>query len=113
VRRVEVGKDEELLADDLHVVDRPHVRSHRHQGVVGEPQQVDDVGVHEVPLVEDGEAAALADLDRAPVMLHMVVAEDPPARRARPEPVLVDGMPLRLVARRHLARLGIRAIKKR
>jgi len=77
--------------------------------VVGEAQQVDDVCMHEVPLVEDGEAATLADLDRAPVLLHMVVAEDPPGRRARPEPVLVDGVPLRLVGRGHLAGLGKRA----
>ncbi len=80
--------------------------------VVGEAQQVDDVGVDEVPLVQHGEAAALADLDRAPVLFHAVVAEDPAGRRARPEPVLVDGAPLRLVARGHLARLGIRGIEE-
>ena len=104
--------DEQLVADHLHLVDRSHVRSDRHERVVGEAQQVDHVGVHEVPLVENGEAAALADLDGAPVLLHVVVAEDPAGRRTRPEPVLVDGVPLRLVARGHLARLGTRGIKK-
>jgi hypothetical protein len=111
-RRVEVGVDEQLVADHLHVIDRPHVGSDRNQHVVVEAQQVNGVRVHEVPLVEDGEAAALADLNRAPVPLHTVVAEDPLGRRARPEPVLVDGVPLRLVARGHLVGLGICGIEK-
>jgi len=34
------------------------------------------VGVHRIPLVEHGETAALADLDGAPVLLCVLVAED-------------------------------------
>ncbi len=83
-RRVEVGVDEQRVADHLHVVTE-RMSGATGTNAVGEAQQVDDVRVDEVPLVEHGEAPALADLDGAPVLLDLVVAEDPAGRR-RPRP---------------------------
>ena len=111
-RRVEVRADEQRVADDLDVVHGPHLGSDRHEHVVGEAQQDHDVGVHEVPRGEHRESAAFTDLDGAPVLLREAVAEDPSCRSDRPEPVVVDGVPERLLAGGHLARLGIRRSRR-
>jgi hypothetical protein len=68
--------------------------------------------VDEVPLVEHREAAAFADLDGAPVLLHTVVAEDAAGRLVRAEAVLVDRRPVSRLACRRSARLGTRGVEE-
>ena len=67
----------------------------------------DDVGVHEVPLDQDRETAALADLDRSTSTTRAGSSPKTLAAGcARPEPMLVDGARAALLAGGHLAGLG-------
>ncbi len=96
-RRVEIGVDEQRVADHLHVVDRSQLGRDRDQRVVGQAQQIDLVGVNEVPSGQHREPAALAHADRAPGVAFAIIREHASSRRCRPEPMVVDD---RRVARR-------------
>ena len=77
-----------VVVDHLHLVHRLHGRCNRQQFVVGKSQKEHDVGVDEVPLVQDGVPAALGDVDRAPVVAHG--HRRPAWQVRRPMPVLED-----------------------
>ncbi len=111
-RRVQVGSHQDRVLDHLHLVDRPHPGGDRQQRAVGEPEQRDVVGVHEVPRGQHGEAAALAGLHRAPAVLVVIVPEDPAGRGPGADPVLVDGVPVGLFAGGRLTRLGTGGVEE-